>query len=160
MKLVHANADESARQAKIAKILKAQGVLQMFQQQIESSKSRASDIGKTIYRQTLFENGIEEGQETPEAQQVFIQHIERCSKLFTAKALTDIWSRFYGEKLSEKELDQILAYYTSPVGKKDVAVSQAALTGFLQVVNAERKIRIDAATEQFITDLIKVTRIM
>ena len=154
---VHANADESARQAKIAKVLEAQGVLQMFQQQIESSKSQASDIGENIYRQILIENGIKKGQENPKIEQVLTQYTERCSTLFTAEELTGIWSRFYGNDLSEKELDKILAYYKSPVGKKDVAASQAALSGFMQVLSAERQTRINASIRQFISDLKAAT---
>jgi hypothetical protein len=154
---VQVTADESVRQAKIAKVLEAQGLLQMFQQQIEQSKSQASDAGKDIYRTILREGGIEEGQENPKLEQVFTQYIERCSTMFTADEFVEIWSRFYGNDLSEAELDELLAFYTSPVGKKDVAASQAAMIGFSQVVGTESQKRVNNSIGQLIADLKAAT---
>jgi hypothetical protein len=149
----HVNANESARQAKISEIIEAQGLLQMFQQQLDQSKAQASDLGKNLYRKMLSESGINDGQENPKLERIFTQYIERCSTMFTAKEFVETWSRFYGSNLSEAELEKILAYYKSPVGKKDVAASQAAMVGFSQVMSAESQKRMNDSIGQLMADL-------
>lgn len=149
----HANADESARKAKIARIMEAQGLQQMFQQQLDQSKASASDLGKNIYRKILSESGIAEGQENPRLEEVFTQYIERCTTMFSAKEFIDIYSRFYGNNLSDTDLDKIFAYYKSPVGKKDVSATQVALVGFTQVITLESQKRLDKSIGQLMTDV-------
>jgi hypothetical protein len=149
----HVNANESARQAKITKIIEAQGLQQMFQQQLDQSKGQARDLGKNLYRKMLSESGITDGQENTKFEQVFTQYIERCSTMFTAKEFVETWSRFYGKNLSEVELEKILAYYKSSAGKKDVAASQAAMVGFSQVMGAESQKRMNDSIGQLMADL-------
>jgi hypothetical protein len=149
----HVNADESARQAKITKIIEAQGLQQMFQQQLDQSKAQAGDLGKNLYRKMLSENGIVAEQENTTLEHVFTQYIERCSTMFTAKEFVETWSRFYGNNLSEAELEKILAYYKSSAGKKDVAASQAAMVGFSQVIGAESQKRMNDSIGQLMVDL-------
>lgn len=149
----HVNANESTRQAKISKIMEAQGLQQMFQQQLDQSKAQASDFGKNLYRKMLSESGIADGQENPKLERVFAQYIEHCSTMFTAKEFVETWSRFYGSNLSEAELEKILAYYKSSVGKKDIAASQAAMLGFSQVISAESQKRMNDSIGQLMADL-------
>lgn len=149
----HTHADETARQAKIAQIVEAQGLQQMFQQQLDQSKTAAADLGKNLYRKILAESGINEGQENPKLEQVFTKYLERCASMFSAKELVATWSTFYGKDLSENDLDKILAYYKSPVGKKDVLASQVAMAGFSQVMAVEGEKRMHASIGQLMTDL-------
>lgn len=149
----YATANESSRQAKISEIMEAQGLQQMFQQQLDQSKVQARDLGKNLYRKMLSESGISDGQENPKLEQVFTQYIERCSTMFTAKEFVETWSRFYGNNLSEADLEKILAYYKSSVGKKDVAASQAAMVGFSQVMGAESQKRMNDSVGQLMADL-------
>lgn len=149
----HGYANESSRQAKISKIMEAQGLQQMFQQQLDQSKIQARDLGKNLYQKMLSESGITDGQENTKLERVFTQYIERCSTIFTAKEFVEIWSRFYGKNLSETELEKILAYYKSSVGKKDVAASQAAMVAFSQVMSAESQKRMNDSIGQLMADL-------
>jgi hypothetical protein len=149
----HVYADESARQAKISKIIEAQGLQQMLQQQLDQSKAQAGDLGKDLYRKLLSEREIAEGQENPKMRQIFTRYVERSADMFSAKELVETWSRFYGKNLSDAELEKILAYYKSPVGKKDVAAAQAAMVGFSQVVGDETAKRAKEHLRQMIADI-------
>ena len=59
-------------------------------------------------------------------------------------------------RYSNAELDQILAYYQSPVGKKDVRTSQIAMAQFSQAVNAQGQARVNASIGQLMTELKSV----
>ncbi len=146
-------ADESGRQEKIARIVEAQGLHQMFQQQLDQSRASAGELGKDLYRKLLAESGIGEGQENEKLEQVFTKYLERCAAMFSARELVAMWASFYGRDLSDGDLDDILAYYRSPAGKKDVRASQTAMAGFSQAVNAETQKRLNGSIGQLIADL-------
>ena len=146
-------ADEATRREKITRIVEAQGLDQMFQQQLDQGKASASDIGISIVQKMLAETGAPQGQANPRLEQVFQRYMERCAAMFSAKELVDMWSRFYGKDLTESELDQILAYYQSPVGKKDVFASQAAMAGFSKTMNTQGQERLEASISQLMADL-------
>jgi len=150
---VYAHADESARLSKISQIVEAQGLQQMFQQQLDQSKATAADVGQSLYQKMLEESGITDGQKNPKLEEVFTQYLERCTSMFTAKELVATWSSYYGKGLSEADLDKILAYYKSPVGKKDVHASQVAMARFSQAMAAEGQKRMNALIGQLMADL-------
>lgn len=149
----HAWADTSARQAKVARIIEAQGLEQMFQQQLDQSRAQASELGQSLYQKMIAESGMPEGTQHQKLEQVFTRYLERCSSMFTARELVDIWAGFYGKQLTDAELDKILAYYRSPTGKKDVAAAQAAMLGFSQVMGLEMQRRLDASIGQLMAEL-------
>ncbi|MDR7306510.1 DUF2059 domain-containing protein [Rhodoferax saidenbachensis] len=146
-------ADETTRREKIAKIVDAQGLTQMFQQQLDQGKASASDIGKSIVQKILAETGAPKGQTNSRLEQVFQRYMDECATMFSAKELVDTWSRFYGKDITESELDQILSYYQSPVGRKDVFASQTAMTEFSKTMNAQGQERLNASISQLMADL-------
>ncbi|MBL8469413.1 DUF2059 domain-containing protein [Methyloversatilis discipulorum] len=149
----YAHAEDTVRQAKISQIVEAQGLRQMFEQQLNQSQAAAADLGKNLYRKMLLESGIPEGQENPKLENVFTQYLQRCAAMFSAQELVETWSSFYGKDLSEADLDNILAYYTSPAGKKDVSASKSAMVRFSQTISRESQARMNESIEQFMSDL-------
>ena len=148
-----ASADEATRRGKIAEIFEIQGLSQMLQQQMEESKAAAGEIGKSIVKKILAEKGIPEGQQNPQLEQVFRDYLERSATMFSAKELVDTWSTFYGENLSESELDQVLAYYKSPVGRKDVIANQLAMPRFGEFMRTQQQKRMNASIGQFMAEV-------
>jgi hypothetical protein len=150
-----AMADESSRQVTIAKIMEAQGLQEMFQQQLDQSKDSAGEVGKDLVKKLLKESGAPDGQENPQLTEVFRLYLERCATMFSAKEYVDIWATFYGKNLSDSDLEQILAYYQSPIGKKDVLASKTAMVGFSQTMMRETQKRLNASIAQLMTDIKK-----
>lgn len=148
-----ANADEVTRKEKIANIIEAQGLMQMFQQQLDQSKASAGDLGKSIAKKLISESKLAEEQVNPKFEAIFSRYMERTATMFSAKEFVDTWTTFYGKNLLESELDQILAYYQSPVGKKDVLASQVAMVGFGQTMSTQMQERLNASIAQLMSDL-------
>ncbi|MHA6844586.1 DUF2059 domain-containing protein [Ralstonia syzygii] len=61
-----------------------------------------------------------------------------------------IWSRLFGAKFTDEELDQLIAFYTSPLGQKEVAASRDALPAFDQLFQARYKPIQERATAAFL----------
>ena len=148
-----AHAVETTRQLKIERIIEAQGLRQMMQQQLDQSKSAASEMGTDILTKVLAEEGLTPDQASPELKAVFQNFLEKTGAIFTAKELVDTWSQAYGSGLSDADLDNILAYYQSPTGKKEVVASQVAMQIFGRSVNAESQKRLNVLMTTFLADL-------
>lgn len=146
-------ADEATRRDKIAEIIETQGLTQMLQQQMDQSKASVNDIGRNIARKILAERGIPEGQQNPKLEQVFRDYLERSTAMFSAKEIIDVWSTLYGNNFSEAELDQVLAYYKSSVGRKEAMANQVAMAGLGEFMKIQQKERVNALIGQLISDL-------
>ncbi|MEJ7805598.1 MAG: DUF2059 domain-containing protein [Telluria sp.] len=148
----HAQADEASKRAKISKLVAAQGLELMFQQQLDASKVAMIDLGKNIVR-SLADPKVPETEEQKRIAPVFNRFVARTGEMFSAKELVDSWASHYGKNLTEAEIDKILAYYTSPIGQKDVKSSQAAMVGFSTMMSAESNNRAMKLLDQLKIDL-------
>jgi hypothetical protein len=135
-----AHADEASKRAKIGKLIAVQGMEQMFKQQLDSSKTAMVEMGTKIVRSMSDENTPPSASEKL-VEPIFNRFVEDVGNMFTARELVDRWSSQYGKELTEADIDKILAYYSSPIGQKDVKASQMAMVGFSATVNTETEKR-------------------
>ncbi len=146
-------ANEAQRQETIARIVEAQGLQDMFQQQIDVSRASAVEMGQRTFKKILLEAGVPEGKEDPRLAEIFGRYVERCATMFTAKELVSTWAGAYGKGLSDSELKQILAYYRSPLGKKDVQASQVAMASFAKTMLVESEKRVNDSVVQLMSEI-------
>ena len=104
-------------------------------------------------KKILQEAGVPEGKEDPRLAEIFGQYVERCATMFTAKELVSTWAGAYGKGLSDSELKQILAYYRSPLGKKDVQASQVAMASFAKTMLVESEKRVNDSVVQLMSEI-------
>ena len=147
-------ADDAARNQKIAEIVKAQGVYQQFDDLIQQSKVSTGKFMDESYRKILNDLGVPSGRSNPKFDAAYKRFTDKVANLWTADDLLAVWTKHYGRNLSDGELDQILAYYRSPVGRKDVAAQQAALAGLSRALTSESQARL-APHIRALTDELK-----
>lgn len=148
-----AHADEASRRDKIVQIAEAQGLTQMFQSQLDQSVTSAADIGRSLVKKMLEEAGVTDPAAVARLEPIYRRYMERCASMFTAREFVDLWVKAYGEGLSEADLTQILAYYRSPAGRKEVASTQKAMVTFSQSMMALSRERLNASTGQLMQEL-------
>ncbi len=149
----NASANESSRKLKIEQIIEATGLHKMFQQQLDQSKIDAPIQGQKMFDQILADSGLTDTKKRAELEVIFKKFVEQLGSTFTAKELTETWILFYGKTLSEPELDAVLAFYLSPIGQKDVAASQNALTEFSKIMSTESAKRSNDIISNFLNEL-------
>lgn len=154
----NAFADAASRREKIAAIIEAQGLQQMFQQQLDQGLDSAGEIGRNVVQKIAQETGVSEADAKTRLEPIFRRYMERCASMFSAAELVDLWGRKYGQNLSEPELEQILRYYRSPVGKKDVAASQEAMVAFSQSMSTIGQQRLNDSLGQLMRELKEVAQ--
>jgi len=150
-----ANADQ--RTDKIETLMRAQGLLEMWQQQIDYGKVEGEKQAKQIIEQMLSQlNPNEEFKIRFEKS--FLNFISKLQNNWTAQEIVDIWARFYGPHFSEDELDELISFYTSDIGKKDVMAAKLAVAEFTVYFQKESKPIMEKATNEYIAELKLVAR--
>lgn len=146
-------AGPAAKDQKIAQIIEAQGLHEMFQAQLDQNMASARQVGQNLVRKMAQEAAMSDAEAAAKLEPVFRRYMERCATMFSARELVEIWAEGYGRGLSDSDLDQILAFYKSPAGKKDVAATQAGMTAFAQKMNALGQARLGESVDQLMRDL-------
>ncbi|MCK5729342.1 MAG: DUF2059 domain-containing protein [Methylococcales bacterium] len=150
-------AQADARTDKVETLMKTLGLVEMFEQRIQMSKVRNEQIGKQAIKQIL------EGLNPPAEMQkkmtkTFLAYMKKVESPWTSDEIVKVWVKYYGANFSEKELDQLIQFYSSPLGKKDVNESKKAMANFSQEFQEKGdKIRTKALGE-YVTDLKQIIK--
>jgi len=59
-------------------------------------------------------------------------YIKKVETPWSAQEIVDVWAKYYGPNFSEVELDKLIEFYTSDLGKKDVAVTKQTMAQFTE----------------------------
>ena len=119
-------AEEAAKEAKLAELVKVTGLYETFDQQRAACKLQAESMRPQLVKQLQ--------QSTPNASDQFWKKfdgsyqkfVEASAKVWSTGELADLYAKKLGEQLTEEELTEMLRYYKSPVGQRDVVASRKA----------------------------------
>lgn len=143
-------ADE--RTDKIRDLMEALGLLEMWSQQMEMGKEQSETMGQQLIDQMMSQlNPNEEFQERFTV--AFNNFMSKVETPWSAQEIVDVWASYYGPAFTNEELDQLIAFYTSPLGKKDVRVTKDAMVSFTNHFQAAAQPIMEAATNEYVQDL-------
>ncbi|QNT25776.1 DUF2059 domain-containing protein [Ralstonia solanacearum] len=136
------------RTEKIQKLMQAQGLSQMLEQQMASSREFSRKQADRMATQVLagMEPSADYGKRFQRAVEALVADLQPS---WGAGEMVAIWSQQFGTKFTDEELDQLIAFYTSPLGQKEVAATREALPAFNQVIQARYKPIQERATAAF-----------
>jgi len=131
--IVCANANAS-REERIQVLMEAQNTLSIFKSSIENSKSQVKKMADESLSQIM--SGLNPSNEYKEKfTSAFNKLISETTNIFTAEEIVAQWSELYGKQFTDEEIEQLIKFYTSPLGKKDVQSSQIALQEFNKIMS-------------------------
>ncbi len=137
---------------KVATLMKAQGMLEMWQQQIEMGKVAGKQQADKMLEQFMSQlsPSKEFKKRFTDASDKFLAKLQGN---WTAEDIVAVWAKYYGPKFSESELDQLISFYTSEIGQKDVRASKATLVEFSRHFQKENEVIMKKAIDEYIQDL-------
>ncbi|AMP75816.1 DUF2059 domain-containing protein [Ralstonia solanacearum] len=136
------------RTEKIQKLMQAQGLSQMLEQQMASSREFSRKQADRMVTQVLA--GMAPSADFRKRFQSAVEAlVADLQPSWSAGEMVAIWSQQFGTKFTDEELDQLIAFYTSPLGRKEVAASREALPAFNQLIQARYKPIQERATAAF-----------
>jgi hypothetical protein len=136
------------RELLIRKIVEVQGVNKMFEEQYVQQRNTMTAQAKQMYAQIVAGVGEKESEKSRE---VFMRFMRKSSEMISVSEMTNRWISHYGTNLSEQDLKDILTYYKTEIGKKDIAATQVAMKPFTAWLLFESQKR----GEQLMTEFIK-----
>ncbi|HEY1029958.1 MAG TPA: DUF2059 domain-containing protein [Pseudomonas sp.] len=149
---VAAQALADTKTEKIAELLRAQGLVDTWAQQLERSREYNRQVAQQIMGQMTARLAPDE---------VFKQRFKAASDTFidstvtpwTADDMVTVWAQHYGPGFTEAELDQLIAFYASPLAQKEIQVGRDALEKFNQHFEQLNQPIIEKATTRYMHDL-------
>lgn len=141
---------QETRAELVQKIAAAQGLEEMFEQQISAQRDSFKSYASKIVEQAAAEAG---GQINAKQLAAFENFVAKVTTLFSPKEITATWTAAYGKNLSDQELREVLKYYQSPIGKKDVSASKAAMIAFSTWINHETQARVSPLLKTLVQEV-------
>jgi len=143
------------RREKIRTLMQAQGLAQMFDEQLVSSRAMAQEQAQKTMRQMIA--GLKPPPATSERlQEAAREYITTLSEAPTGQQMVDLWAEIYGKQFTEGELDRLIAFYASPLGKKEVQAGRSALPEFVRQLQAHAQPLQERAMQKYIDDLKRI----
>jgi len=140
---------------KIAKLMAAQGAIEMWQQQLDRGQVETEKYAKRMFEQAMSQlqpnEVIKEQMNT-----AYNKFVNKIKNPWTAKEIVDVWAKYYGSYFTEKELDQLIIFYTSDIGQKDVVASRKALVDFTSYIQQARQPVVEKAMREYVEDMKKI----
>lgn len=146
------NAVADDRSDKVRSLMEAQGLLSMFEQQLEMGKVQNERMGEQVIGQILSQlNPNEEYKKQFKA--AFLTFMSKVEAPWSADEIVTVWGKHYGTHFSDKELDRLVDFYTSDIGKKEVTASKVALVKFSKHFQALGEPIMKKAMQEYIEEL-------
>jgi hypothetical protein len=141
---------QESRALIVREIVEVQGIRKMFEEQYAQQRSAIAAQGKQLYTQIV---AGDDAKESKKSKEILMRFLTNTSDMISVDEMTNRWMSYYGTQLSEKELKDILAYYKTEIGKKDVAATQAAMTPFTAWFLQESQQRGEKLMAEFIREM-------
>lgn len=137
---------------KIERLMEALGLVETWTQQIEHGKEYNRKVSQQIMDQML-------SQLTPneEFRQKFMaaadSFIKNTESPWTAEKIVSVWAGYYGPNFTEGELDQLIEFYSSALGQKDIQVTRKAMKSFSEYFEEANQPIVQRATHEYVEQL-------
>lgn len=137
---------------KVKVLMEALGMLDMWRTQIASGKVQSEKLGQQTLDQLMSQlNPNEEFKKR--FSEAYKNYMKKVATPWSAQEIVDVWAKYYGPNFTEEELDKLIEFYTSDLGKKDVAATKLALAQFTEHFQREAQPIHANATKEYIEDL-------
>ncbi len=153
-------ADDASKKQKVEQLVQAMGIQDSFANMKNAQREQAKRMVQPLAQQVSRE-AILNSQEQARLQASFQSFIDHAGSNMTAEQFAATYADLYGSHFSEAEIDQILKFYTSDVGRKGVAAGRemtAELSGKMQKDSVERMTKAMAQLKSEIVAIVTAAR--
>ena len=146
-----------AHTEKVKTLMEALGLIDMWSQQIEFGRARNEEMGQQALDQVLSQlNPDEEYRER--FTNATNSYLKKFETPWSAEEIVEVWAGYYGPNFTNEELDQLIEFYTSEIGQKDVAVTKQTLSEFSEHFQRETQPIFENAFREYIEELGTIAR--
>jgi len=141
------------KEAKLKELMKLQGLYEMIEQQQRYIQEQAKAIGPRMLDQLRKQVPGNDKAVIDELEGAYFRFMAAAKSPWTVQEAVDAWAKYYGDQVTDSELDKILEFNRSPIGQKDVAASKNALPKWSAYFATKNQQVLETATNAYIEDL-------
>jgi hypothetical protein len=142
---------------KARKLFEIQGVVSNYQSMIDQSRMQAKEETRKTVEQMLTQlnPNKEFRDQIALAAEKYVNNLQTGR---TAEDIVNVLIKNYAPSFTETELDKLIEFYSSGVGKKDAAVSKAVTQKVVEYYKADNEKIRSSATSEFVRDLQRIAQ--
>ena len=152
-----AQVDEE-RNKKLTQLIEAQGLIALWQDQIEVSRKEARKQSDQMLKK-LTANIIPDKISKAKFRASTEAFIKKINTPWVINDLVGVWIKYFGDALSNDELDKMIAYYNSDIGKKDVTSRRKAAMGFIMHMQREVGPLLNSSIQRYFREIQSTVRL-
>jgi hypothetical protein len=151
-----ATADDQTKSAKLADLVKVTGLGDSIEKQKEECKHQAEALRPQIMQQLLETFPDTDKKFWSRFDAAYARFVDSSKPSWTTEEAVAMYARLYGEHVTEDELDQILTFYRSPIGQKDIVASHEAGPKWRTLLMEKNQEVFQKNYQVFLADLRKI----
>lgn len=137
---------------KIRKLMEVVGLLDIWTEQIELGKKQSREMGEQMLNQLMSQlNPTDEYRKR--FTDAFNNYNKKLEAPWSAEEIVDVWASYYGPHFTDDEVDRLIEFYSSELGRKDVSVSKLAMVKFSEHFQREGRPILEKATQEYIEEM-------
>jgi hypothetical protein len=137
---------------KVRKLFEVQDIVATYQSLIDETRSQAKEEMRQISDQVL--NQLNANQEVRvRMTRAGDKYMKALLTDRTAEQIVEVLIKYYAPNFSEQEVDKLIAFYSSDIGKKEAAASKSASVKLMTHYKAENQRILTSATNEYVHDL-------
>lgn len=145
------------RESQIKTLMEAQGLLELFGNQIKMGEMQGKQMALQIMQRLMSQITPNEEYKN-KLKSVFDALMKKMKTPWGEKEIIKVWTEYYGKQFSDEELKQLIAFYNSPIGKKEVSSTRVALVAFTKHFQKLGEPVFKGALENYIKELKTVAK--
>lgn len=114
---------------KVKALMEARGLFDTLETQFATIKAQSEKMGQQGLEQILAQLNPNEAYKQRFAA-ANKSYMEKMLAPFASQDIVDFFVSHYGQNLTDQELDKLIEFYTSDLGKKEIAASKQAAIAF------------------------------
>ena len=140
------------RTDKIRALMEAQGHLAAFQQQIAAEKDGYRAQAEQMIEQAGKGMNLDKSCQA-KFKSAIDEFVASAHPDWKAEELVNVWANYYAPHFTNEELDQLLAFYKAPLGRKTVVAGREAMEQYIAHFQKEAMPNVEKATGTFMQRL-------
>ncbi len=142
---------------KVDRLIQAQGLEAMFEVQAQAMRQKTREGAAEFTGHILKSYTLSK----PYQKKVEVQYqhyIDQVDHMWSSKRMAELWGSYYGPRFTGEEIDGLIAFYTSALGKKEVVVSREISGNFTHIILAEQSEKIEKAYAVYMKEIKKIIK--
>ncbi|OGW31820.1 MAG: hypothetical protein A2X54_10255 [Nitrospirae bacterium GWF2_44_13] len=149
----YAFAGEASKAAKLKELAKIQGLHEIIEQQRSYSHEQVKLIAPKMLREAKKQFPALKKTTIAALENSYQKFLNATKPAWTTEEAVNAWGVYYGLHVTEDELDNILAFYKSPVGQRAAEAGKIAMQQWAIFFMERNNVTVEKATQAYISEL-------